>query len=267
MGVPVADGEVAGAEEAGQDADVRGVARGKDESRFPPVEGGHDVFEIAKPPARPGEERGARSSGARFVEGLAGSGRHARVEVKAEVAVRVEADEPLRLRREGVADDDLVIERGEELEPVLRRVVALGAERVEHRGELAAALEEIARPVLAKPGDRRRNGSGVRFWWRSSRPPGPGLVPPGLAWQGARREPGGWQSAVISRSRWNERTWAIAGPSGRRADDAPFPLRGEGPYPIGEGGEGAGPVISAPRRRRARRGCARTTRPTSGRRA
>ena len=179
MDVAVADGEVVGAEEAGQDADVRGVARGEDERGLPPVEGGDDVLQLAEPPARPREERGARRPAAGLVERPVGGGDDARVEVEAEVAVRVEADEPLRPRGERVADDDLVVERPEELEPVLRRVVALGAERVEHRGEVAAAGEEVVRPPLPETRDRRRDGGGVGKGLAHLGPPGPVLDPPG----------------------------------------------------------------------------------------
>lgn len=69
------------------------------------------------------------------------------------------------------------------------KAVAVDAEGVEHRGERAAALEEIARPVPAEPGDGRRDGSEVRESGAHFGPPRPGVVLPGHAPGAARLEP------------------------------------------------------------------------------
>ena len=96
VGEAIADDDVIAREKARQGADVRGVARRKDERGLATVEGRHDVLQLAEPAVRAGEERGARRAGAGAVERAPDRGENARMQMQAKVAVGVEAGHPLR---------------------------------------------------------------------------------------------------------------------------------------------------------------------------
>jgi hypothetical protein len=138
VGELIVDDDVARPEQPRHHADAGRVARREDETGLAPVERRHPLLQLAQVPIRSGQELGRGRAVSHDVEG-------ARVEVEAEVAVRVEAQHLVEAAGKRMADADAVIERAFEHDAVLRLVDVSTAQVVDEGAEARALIEQVAK--------------------------------------------------------------------------------------------------------------------------